>query len=438
MGFKRQVVGTYIVRIVLIPVGLVYSVVTARWLGPSGLGLFAAIGAIVGTASQLGNLGLPVAVSRFAAEDGKKVPSLIANARVIGALTGTLAVAALAVMYAGLPAVFGEVPRNLALVAALALPFGFASGQFQSVLLGRQRVREYNFMEAMNRVLSLVVAFVVLVLMGLGLPTLVVMTVVIALINYAVYQVVLWPQSARLAPDPGLMKSMSTFTGKAYLGTLLSYLVLRSDILLINAMLGPDPTGLYSVAVRPIDFMLLLPAVSGTLLFPRIAASGGDRESAQFTAMVARHIALVMLVACAVLAAVAWWVVPALFSSAYQGSVIPLWILLPGALCMAVQSILGNDLAGRDYPLAILWIWTALLITNVGLNVIWIPRYGIAGAAASSTVAYALSLLLMGRYWLKRFPEIRAVDLVRLRPGELRALTDTLRRRIHQDGSDES
>ena len=139
-----------------------------------------------------------------------------------------------------------------------------------------------------------------------------------------------------------------------------------------------------------------------------------------------------MLGACAVLAAVAWWVVPALFSSAYQGSVIPLWILLPGALCMAIQGILGNDLGGRDYPPAILGIWTVLLITNVGLNLIWIPKYGIAGAAASSTVAYALSLFLMGRYWLRRFPEIRAVDLFRLRPGELRSLIDLARRAIRR------
>jgi O-antigen/teichoic acid export membrane protein len=428
MGYKRQVALTYVVRIVLIPVGVLYSIVTARWLGPSGLGIFAAIGAVLGTASQLGSLGLPVAVSRFSAEDEEKVPALIANARVIGALTGAAIVVVLAMLYALFPAAFGEVPRNLMLVAALALPLSFASSQFQAVLLGRQRVREYNFMEGMDRVLALAVAFVVLVMLGLGLPALIVMTVVTAAFNYLVYHAVLWPESARLRPDPGLARSMGRFTGKVYLATLLSFLVLRSDILLINGMLGSDPTGLYSVAVRPIDFLLMLPAVAGTLLFPRIAASGGDRQSAQLTATVARHVALIMLATCTVVAAVAWWVVPALFGAEYQGSVIPLWILLPGALCMSVQSILGNDLAGRDYPLAIVWIWTVLLVTNVGLNLIWIPRYGIAGAAASSTVAYALSLFLMGRYWLKRFPEVRAIDLLRITADELRSLGDTLTR----------
>jgi O-antigen/teichoic acid export membrane protein len=71
-----------------------------------------------------------------------------------------------------------------------------------------------------------------------------------------------------------------------------------------------------------------------------------------------------------------------------------------------------------------------LLLVNVGLNLVWIPRFGIAGAAASSTAAYGLSLLLMGRYWLRRFPEIRAIDLLRLRTDELRALAGRIKQAL--------
>jgi O-antigen/teichoic acid export membrane protein len=417
---------TYFVRIALIPVGLLYAVITARWLGPEGLGVFAAIGAILGTAAQLGNLGLPVAASRYAAEDETRVPPLIANARLTGAVSGIVVFVALALLYDRLPSIFGDVPRELLLIAALALPLTFAGAQFQAILLGRQRVRPYNFMEAMDRTLLLAGACIALVALGYGLRALVMLTVVLAAIHYTVYHVLLWPASARIQPDLALAKRMGGFSGRAYIGTLLAFLVLRSDILLLNAMRGSGETGLYSVAVRPVDFLLLLPAVAGTLLFPRIAASGG-RDSARFTATVSRHIAWFMALACAGLAAVAWWAVPLLFGAAYRDSVLPLWILLPGVWCMAVQGILANDLGGRDYPRAILGIWSVLLMTNVGLNLVWIPRFGMVGAAASSTVAYALSLFLMGRYWLRRFPEIRATELFRLESGELRRLLDRLR-----------
>jgi O-antigen/teichoic acid export membrane protein len=197
-------------------------------------------------------------------------------------------------------------------------------------------------------------------------------------------------------------------------------------------MAGARDTGLYAVAVRPVDFLLMLPGVAGTLLFPRIAASEG-RESVQFTAKVARHISLIMGAACASLAAVAWWIVPLLFGAAYQDSVLALWILLPGVWCMGVQSILANDLSGRDYPRVLIGVWAVLLVTNVGLNLIWIPRFGIAGAAASSLVAYGMALVLIGRYWLKRFPEVRPSELFLPKFEELRALFDQIVHRRRAD-----
>ena len=69
MGYIRQLLATFLVRILLIPVGLLFAVITARWLGPAELGLFAAIGTALLVATQLANLGLPFAATRAAAAD---------------------------------------------------------------------------------------------------------------------------------------------------------------------------------------------------------------------------------------------------------------------------------------------------------------------------------------------------------------------------------
>jgi O-antigen/teichoic acid export membrane protein len=434
LGFKRQVAFTYLVRIALIPVGLVVTVVLARGLGPAGLGLFAAISAIIGTTAQLGNLGLPVSVSRYGARDALQVPALIANARLLGAGTGLLAVSVLFAIDRLFPALFGTVPLDLLMIAAFALPLSFASAQFQAILLGRQMIRRYNAAEVLDRLLLLVAAVVVLLVIGGGLRELILATLAVAVVQYLLFQLMLWPDSRRLRPDPGLLRRMAGFSGRVYVVTLLSYLVLRSDVLLINALRGAADTGLYAVAVRPVDFLLALPAVAGTLLFPRIAASE-DRASAGFTAKVARHVSLVMGLACVGLAAVAWWIVPLLFGAAYRDSVLPLWILLPGVWCIAVESILANDLAGRDYPKILIWIWTVLLGTNVALNILWIPRHGISGAAGASLVTYALSLVLVGRYWTRRFPEIPVADLFVLHADEWRDLFGRLIRRDRLEDS---
>ena len=83
-------------------------------------------------------------------------------------------------------------------------------------------------------------------------------------------------------------------------------------------------------------------------------------------------------------------------------------------------------------------MWFVLLVVNVALNLLWLPWLGIAGAAASSTVAYVLSLGLMVRYWLRRFPEVRAVDLFVLRRGEWSTLPSRLRESLWRRPKDDT
>jgi len=426
VGYVRQVLGTFLVRIVLIPVGLAYSVVAARWLGPADLGTFVALGTLIMTASQIGNLGLPIAVLRFAAAEPERTASLVANGRLSGLAAGSVALAILVTWARVSPASLGGVPARLVFVGGLALPFLFAANQFQSVVLGRQRVRQYNLMEALNRVLLLAGTVVVLVALGRGLTELVAVTAALAVVQFVAYQVLLGRDARRWRPDIPLLRSMVGFSFRAYLTVLFYFLVLRSDILLIHALLGASPTGIYNVAVLGADALFLLPAVAGLILFPKIA-SAGELRSSELTAQVCRHTAFFMLVACTATAVAAWWAVGWLFGAEYLGAVVPLWLLLPGIWMLSVQNVVYNDLAGRDYPLALPLSWGAALALNVGMNLALLPRVGVAAAALTSTAAYGLCFVLLGRAWLRRFPSYSWRDLLVVRREEARALTGRLR-----------
>jgi Na+-driven multidrug efflux pump len=97
---------------------------------------------------------------------------------------------------------------------------------------------------------------------------------------------------------------------------------------------------------------------------------------------------------------------------------------------MALQVILANDLAGRDYPRVLPTTWALALAVNVGLNLWWIPLHGIAGAAAASTIAYGLSFLVVTSYWLRRFRQVPFRRLYFCSPGELRRIPDRLRQAV--------
>lgn len=426
MGYIRQVVLTYALRLAAIPIGLAYGIVVARTLGPGDFGILVAIGAVIMTASQVGSLGLPTAALKTAASRPELTGVLIANARIAGAVTGALALAALAAWSAMLPESLGEVPRGLLLVAGLTLPLAFGSAQFQAIALGRQRVRHYNYVEALNRALLLVSALAVLFVFRLGLPGMVGATVVLAAIQWGTWHALFGEEARRLTPDISVLRGMAGVSSRAYVTILLTFLVLRSDMLLINGMLGPESTGIYGVAVQGADALILLPALAGLILFPRIAARDED-ASASLTALVSRHTAALMAALCAGTALVAWWVVPLLFGEAYRGAAIALWILLPGVLFYSLQAILQNDLSGRDYPAVLPAAWAVALAVNVAANVALLPRFGVAAAAASSSVAYGLAYVLTLRHWRRRFSSIPLRDLLVLRPDEIRTLGSRLR-----------
>lgn len=56
--------------------------------------------------------------------------------------------------------------------------------------------------------------------------------------------------------------------------------------------------------------------------------------------------------------------------------------------------VFGNDIAGRGRPILNTYVSVGAIATNIVLNVVWIPRYEIAGAALASTVSYGIILVV--------------------------------------------
>ena len=80
-----------------------------------------------------------------------------------------------------------------------------------------------------------------------------------------------------------------------------------------------------------------------------------------------------------------------------------------------------NHFAGRGMPAVTLWTPCAGLVLNVGLNLAVVPRFGMQGAAITSSAAYVLMLavglgafLRRGRVGLRRSLLLGADDVAGL------------------------
>jgi len=97
------------------------------------------------------------------------------------------------------------------------------------------------------------------------------------------------------------------------------------------------------------------------------------------------------------------------YSEAFLPTVGALQVLLIGIVMLSAWRALANDMAGRGFPGLNIYTGLSAVITNIGLNILWILRYGIVGAAWASTVSYTVSFLmalffhccLSGNSWTK-------------------------------------
>lgn len=198
------------------------------------------------------------------------------------------------------------------------------------------------------------------------------------------------PASAARVLRPYLAYALITFATLS-----LTQIVQRVDVLLVNGFKGPHAAGLYAVAAQITDLMLVVPAALGLVMFRRGARSAPAHYADAI--IVLRWTGLFAVAAALFALAIAAWIIPLVFGSAYRGSVEPLRLLLPGTVAFSLQSVLSQYLAGRGRPRAVLVAWLIGAVAGVGADLFVIPAYGITGAAIVSSLSYVLVTALQFR-----------------------------------------
>ena len=84
----REVLGTLIVRVLLIAAGFISSIITARFLGPEGRGVFFYWTTLAAFAIQFGNLGLHSSNTYLLTKGRARLSSLAANSLWVSIIGG--------------------------------------------------------------------------------------------------------------------------------------------------------------------------------------------------------------------------------------------------------------------------------------------------------------------------------------------------------------
>jgi len=401
MRFVTTVAITFTSRIIIVFIGIASSIITARWLGPVGKGTFAVLWIIVGLGVQFGNFGFHASNVYFTGKHKEQISKIASNSLWFALFIGMIISLGIISVYHIEPVLFSNISFPLLVVAVILIPFKLILYFFQHLFLGLQKILVYNSFELTERTFLFLVVAIVLVFFKRGIfPLMLFITLVIGILAlfYIIYTHNVL-NSSLLDSDVKLFGKMFKYGFKSYLACIFSFLIVRSDMLLVNYFKGASASGIYSIAANFSELLYLLPVTIGAMLFPKVSANITDNGT--FTQKISRHTVFLMAATCILAALICKPLILLMYGKQFAFSAIPLLWLLPGVFFLSLATIYNNDLAGRGLPPIVFIAPGVGFILNFSLNLLFIPRHGITGAAITSSISYFVMFIILLIYSIK-------------------------------------
>jgi len=195
--------------------------------------------------------------------------------------------------------------------------------------------------------------------------------------------------------------------GATNLVSLLNY---RVGLFVVERLLGLGATGVYSIAVLAAELLWFISSSLTQAVYGRIGTP--DRARAASTTLRAVHLSLAVLVLAApLLWLVARLLLPWLLGPAYTASLLPLALLLPGALVFGGASALSAYFTNHaGMPQVPARVAAGSVLVNGALAWLLVPHLGTAGAAIAASLSYGAAVAVLAGLFV-RHAELRPAQL---------------------------
>lgn len=397
MQFFRNAVSVFATSAAMLPVGLLTSIALARLLSVDDLGYYSVTTSLAAMIVILTQFGwAPAAIYRI-----RRIGS--APARVVPAglvavfATSIFALVSCALLYEPLITRFlAGAPPRVVVLAVATVPVQLLGLFVSGVARGMDRFRYHNGYRMARSVAILVAIVIALFVFHLGLEEMLAVSLLLqGVVTLALLVLVVRETGVYWHVDREELLDGARFGLKSYGQAVAGQIHERVALFLIAyVMADPAQVALYAIAVRVIERLRIIPESLGASLFPKVAGLE-ERDAGAFTAAVSRHSFFWVVGSVVALGLVAPILIPLLFGEKYRASIGPFRILLLGTALLTIYHVLSRYFAGVARQRINVLTQAVAATVNVALNLWWIPRYGILGAAWAGLVSYGLEALMI-------------------------------------------
>lgn len=179
--------------------------------------------------------------------------------------------------------------------------------------------------------------------------------------------------------------------------TLIGSIMANTDVFMLGIWKNSTEIGLYASAQKVQQFILIIPAMITTAVFP-LASRLAEKDAEKFGVVLGKTISLSLLLGIPIVFGglmLAEQIVPFLFGPGYAAAVPILQILLMIILVSFPLILLSNAIFAYNKQKYVALAYSIGVIVNIALNTLLIPEFGAAGSALATLVSTTIITLVV-------------------------------------------
>ena len=376
-------------------VGMIFSIITARGLGPAAFGLFSALTALVTLLSSLGDLGISSALVNF-------LPKVTDRRSVLISVTFWFQIAVtlvltLALMAAGFFHNFiipGSTPQHFITIGVLTGLYvlqGFALGIFNA----EKKFLRASILQGSDSIIKLIIVAGLFFSRNLNIELAILANVFSTFISL-IYG--FWGESRNIRPifPRAQLAEIFQFSKWIALSRTFGVMVSRVDVILLNLLAGSFQAGIYSAASRIALVFALLVSSIGAVTAPRFSAFVHKEDIRRYLKKVALMVGGISLIMLSTVI-LADPLVRLIFGEEYLAA-IPVFRAMTLAMIPFLFSVVTSQplIYSFNQPKFFSWVTIVQVVIIISLDLIFIPRYQALGPTISLGIANVIVVALSG------------------------------------------
>jgi O-antigen/teichoic acid export membrane protein len=432
--FSSNVAVVFVVRIVSMVIGVATGIILARALGPGGKGSYALITTFPALVFGFVHLGIAEANVYFLRKKAQQVDASIvrANTLYFTVLISTVTILLLLLFKPLLCAsVLSGIGNKYFLAILVLIPFFLFETFVSSLLVAFERFKLLSTIDFFLRLFDTVIVLTVLYVLHFRLSG-----IIFGFILYFVVKCLVlfifgfWRQPVRRYPSLSNMFSSVKFGIKSHAQSLTGILHYKVDIYILAIFLSMAEIGYYSVAVALVSLIFFIPNAVGHVMYPRIAGLN-ERDAHIFTAKACRNTLSITAIPAVVVVVFGRYGIGLLYGQDFLPACSAMYLLMPGTLAMCIYKILSNNFTSRNRQQITVFTGLSGLGINITLNLLLIPKLGIAGAAIATTASYSLTSFLLLFLFLRE-SRIPLNDVLFVKDSDIREIRHMIQKTLGQ------